>query len=126
MKFWKSIFTFLAITLFFACGSEEADPQATQILGRWEIEEASRNGRITESLAELYYEFDADGKITTNLTGATETGTYTLEEGKLLQRNTKIDADYTLDSLSDSSLIMSTRLRNSTFKFRLIRPITEE
>lgn len=120
MKFLTNIFLITLIFAVSACSSENAaDSPANKILGRWEIQEASRNGQITESLAQLYYDFAADGKMQTNLSGATESGTYEINDMKLLQKDMQINAEYNIESLSDSLLVLTTKLRNSNFKFIL-------
>ncbi|MFK7931906.1 MAG: hypothetical protein AB8G22_00260 [Saprospiraceae bacterium] len=121
MKSLHYAFILLALFGITACGTESADTTLTdQLSKRWEIREASRNGRITESLDQLYFDFTAEGTLQTNLAGATETGTYELKEQQILQRGTQIDADYKIESISDTLLVLSTSIRNSNFKFELV------
>ena len=62
---------FLAcIGLLTGCQDEQTSSKEELILGRWEIQQAYRNGRTTESLEELYFEFYKDGKMNTNLLGS--------------------------------------------------------
>ena len=96
------------------------------IIGRWDIQEAKRNGRITESLDELYYEFYEDGSMRTNLTGASEQCKFELDNKQLYQRESKMDADYLIEELNDSTLVISTELRGSAFQFLLTKSILEE
>lgn len=118
---------FLAYSLFFstllftACTDDgAANAKLQQLAQRWEIREASRNGRITESLDQLYFDFTADGTLKTNLSGATETGTYEMNDDQILQRGTQIEADYNVVNLSDTLLVLTTKIRNSSFKFELV------
>lgn len=106
--------------------SKKNASNAELILGRWDIQEANRNGRITESLAELYFEFYEDGSMRTNLTGASEQCKFELDNNNLYQRESKMDADYVIEELSDSSLVVSTELRGASFKFLLSKSILEE
>lgn len=120
MKSLSYILPLFFLCSLIACSSDSADNAKTnQLAKRWEIREASRNGRITESLDKLYFDFAKDGTLQTNLGGATETGTYELEEEQILQRGTQIDADYKIETLSDSLLVLTTVIRNSNFKFEL-------
>lgn len=123
-----SLFSLLMLFSLVACqqdGKKTANNEEL-ILGRWDIQEANRNGRQTESLAELYYEFYEDGSMRTNLTGASEQCKYELDGNQLYQRESKMDADYLIEELNDSSLVISTELRGSTFKFLLSKSILEE
>lgn len=106
--------------------SKKTASNAELILGRWDIQEANRNGRPTESLAELYYEFYEDGSMRTNLTGASEQCKFELDNNSLYQRESKMDADYLIEELTDSTLVISTELRGSAFRFLLSKSIQEE
>ncbi|MEL6276522.1 MAG: hypothetical protein AAFU03_15600, partial [Bacteroidota bacterium] len=59
-------FLLLSIPLLslLACTSDDTD-QGPSLVGRWEIESAQRNGRPTESLDELYFEFTDQGGFST-------------------------------------------------------------
>ena len=115
----------LVIGSVFSCRSEVADDKQDSILGRWDIQEATRNNRPTESLAELYFEFYEDGTMLTNLTGESEKANYEVDGERLLQRESQVEPDYLIEELTDSVLIISTRLRNIPFRFRLKKSIQE-
>ncbi len=122
------IFAFLlaGIGLLTGCQEDQSDKKEELLLGRWEIQQAYRNGKTTESLEELYFEFYQDGKMKTNLLGATETASYELEDGKLLQLDSQMDINYNIQELNDSLLVMTTQLRDYDFRFRLRRSIQEK
>ena len=102
------------------------DKKEDVLLGRWEIQQAYRNGRSTESLDELYFEFFQDGKMSTNLLGGPETTNYEVSEHELYQRDGQMDVDYNIIELTDSILVLSTSLRDYNFRFLLRRSIQEE
>ncbi len=121
MKLMFRLFTGLCALLLFllpACllDNEEA---RQQLLGRWELEQAFRNGRPTESLDQLYFVFHPDGNLETNLTGQPEVGSYEFDGDEIQQRETSISADFQVESLSDSTLVLRTQLRNYGFRFNL-------
>jgi hypothetical protein len=97
--------------------NDNTEETAQLLVGRWELEQALRNGSPTESLTDLYFEFTSDGKLMTNIAGLPEEGTYELKKEQLLQRNTQIDADYTIEEIADSNLVLSTDLRGYAFRF---------
>lgn len=117
---------FLCLAVAFAACSSEQDNTDELLIGRWEIQEASRNGRSTASLDELYFEFYEDGSMRTNISGATETAKFQLESPLIMQRESKVDADYSIEEISDSTLLITTELRGYAFRFLLKRAIQEQ
>ena len=109
-----------------SCGDPAGQDDQSLLLGKWVINQALRNGQPTESLDELYFEFYDDGQMNTNLTGEAQTGVYQLEEGVVMQRESGMDADYRIEEISDSVLVLSTILRDHSFRFRLRRKLQEE
>ena len=109
-----------------SCGGSTQKNEADLLLGKWVLQEALRNGKPTESLDELYFEFYEDGQMNTNLAGEDQTGVYELEGGVIRQRETGMDVDYQLLELSDSALVLSTQLRDFSFRFTLRRKLQEE
>lgn len=120
------IIVLLLSIIFWSCESEEPAFENNDLLGRWEIKEATRNGRSTESLDELFFEFFADGNMTTNLGGFQESATYEIEDNVIMQRESQFDVDYTIKGISDTSLQLSTQLRDYYFKFNLLKAIPED
>lgn len=116
----------IGIFMLSSCGQEQDQNQEELILGRWEIQQAFRNGQPTESLDELYFEFFKDGKMRTNLMGTPETATYELDDSRLYQRESQMDIDYNIENLSDSTMVMTTQLRDYDFRFQLRRSVEEE
>ena len=104
----------LFITIISACKPDKNNAPEL-LLGRWEVIEASRNGRPTESLADLYFEFTHDGKLMTNVTGIPEEGTYEVRGDQVLQRNTQLDADYNIEEITEDKLVLATELRGYAF-----------
>lgn len=123
---YLSLFSLLGWLLLTNCGNEGVKEEKDLILGRWEIQEAYRNGRVTESLAELYFEFFQDGKMTTNILGTPETATYELDGSQVRQREGQLDINYQVEELTDSTLILATELQGFAFRFSLHRDLPED
>ena len=117
---------FLVFGVIYSCKPEAKTNHAELILGRWDIQEATRNGKPTESLAELYFEFFEDGSMRTNLSGTAEQAKYEISDSKISQRDSPLEADYVIESLVDSTLLLSTELRGFNFRFLLVKSIQEE
>lgn len=108
-----------------SCGEE---PQNIQELlpGRWELQQATRNGEPTRSLAELYYEFDAQGTMLTNLPVAQGESTYQISGQSIEQNHQGNIIAYTVTAITDSTLVLQTELRNTPFQFNLMRAIPNQ
>ncbi|MBX2871122.1 MAG: hypothetical protein KTR30_03455 [Saprospiraceae bacterium] len=120
--FTTLIFSFLFL---FGCKSETVD-NTDQLIGRWDIREAKRNGQATESLDQLYFEFFQDGNMKTNILGADEEATYELDSKVIRQRESQMPIDYTIESISDTSLIMNATINRFNFRFQLGKTVEEE
>ncbi len=115
------------VLLWSSCGDgkEASDGLAGRLMGRWELEKAWRNGRQTETLAGIYYEF-ADGNVlTTNMTPSLQEESYVYEvKGQQIVEKTGREVLYTISEFQDS--VMSISLTIHDFPFRLmVRRTTE-
>ncbi len=129
MKNSRILLLFSFASFFSAC-EKESEKDATLLIGRWEVTEATRNGRPTESLAELYFEFTSEGGLMTNVAGFPEEGTYEVRGDKILQRNTQLDAEYNIEELASDHMILTTELlagngARYAFRFDLKKIMTE-
>ena len=91
----------------------------TELAGRWEISEAFRDGKATDTMEGMFFEFTEDGQLTTNMTGAAETYQYELDGDQIEQREGTIETDYTIESLLEQQLILTTTLRGKHFRMVL-------
>lgn len=124
-RFFQSALLIVGIGFIFACG--EDDIQDTDLLlGRWDVQEALRSGRPTESLDNLFFEFFEEGKMRTNITGATVDGSYDLDGDQLKQRGGPLETTYTIQTLTDSVLILTTVINKFDFKLEFSRTLQEE
>ena len=113
--------------MLIGCTTDNVEEETkNQLLGKWELQTAERAGKSTGSLRGLYFEFGEDGSLKTNILTVPEEGTYELKEDIIEQRNTQVSIDYKLEELGDSTLTLSTNLRNTDFKFVLARAVAEE
>jgi hypothetical protein len=116
----------LFMTLFlFACGNEEKFDQ-NALLGHWELVTATRDGRRAPSVEGAYFNFLEDGALQTNIASSPETATYKVEGMVIQQRESRFEIDYTIEELTDTSLVLTTELRNAQFRFFLKKAAMEE
>jgi uncharacterized lipoprotein YehR (DUF1307 family) len=127
----KQLLLALALPFFLltACGPEsEFDTETqNQLLGRWDLKEAYRNGSQAESLENLFFEFTESGEMRTNILGATTQTDYLFEGDKIVQTagDNGMEVAYTVESISDTSLVLTTTLRRYNFKFDLRRGVAQ-
>ena len=118
-----SIWSGLCLLLVFAaCQRDSKDTNYEElILGRWEIKEAIRNGRPTETLTGAFMEFFPKGRMISNVAGAPEESAYTIQGNVLSSKSERLPADYTIQYLGDSSMVLKFIVRDIPFQFSLIR-----
>lgn len=123
MKFQITTLVLFSSALFFlaSCGDDNAIT-ITDLAGRWQIQNATRNGEPTTTMEGMYFEFLDDGKLLTNMTGAEEAYTYELDGDAILQRGGMIEADFLIESLAEGELVLTTELRNKQFRMVLRQP----
>ena len=123
MKFQITALVLFSSTLFFlaSCGDDNAIT-TTDLVGRWQIQNATRNGEPTTTMEGMYFEFSDDGKLLTNMTGAEEAYTYELDGDAILQRGGTIEADFLIESFAEGELVLTTELRNKQFRMVLQQP----
>ena len=115
---------FLALVILVACKSSNEDEEKlrNQLIGKWEIAEAYRNGNLAESLDDLFFEFFEDGKMRTNILGSSSQSDYEIDGQNVLQGGEDgVEVNYQIEEVSDSTLVLSTVLRRYDFSFSLKR-----
>ena len=111
-----------AVFLFISCGDEQQntgpDTNKSQLAQRWELTEAERNGKKTETLRDAYFDLQADGKGVINLDGNAQNAEWDTEGSLLKISGTQSDflsTDYAISNLQDSTMTLSVELRNIPF-----------
>ncbi len=122
MTFYKVLPLLSALLLLqTACQDDTGSTsfEKNQLLGRWEIAEAYRNGKKTETLTGTFYEFGEDGNMRTNLNPAAMEESYPFEfDGQKIQQKGGVKTEFAVEELTDSTLIM--KMTISKFPFRLM------
>jgi hypothetical protein len=116
LLFGSMVFFFV---LYHSSCKSEPEQNYDSLIGKWELETATNNGKPTELLTGLFFNFSDDGSLRTNVTGSPESVTYEVDNGIIEQREGRIDVDYTIETLNDTLLILSANIRNAVFRFNL-------
>jgi hypothetical protein len=100
----------------FACKNDKKINQ-DYLLGKWRIVEASRNAKKTNTLDGAFFFFDQK-ILSTNFQGVENQAEYVLANNEL--KLTKgLDYTFHLQKTEDSYLMMSAKIQNATFVFKL-------
>ncbi len=124
MRISYYLFLFFVIIAYSNCTSDSAvnAKKPASIEGHWELVEAYRSGRKTESLGGTYFTFTSD-KMSTNLpiNGAIDSP-YKNQDNIITQTIVNdIKIDYTIQDLTADNLRLNTKLRGVDFSFLLER-----
>ncbi len=120
---------FFLNVVFLACEPEPKTPvyEKQDLIGQWELTEAWRNNRKTETLVGTYYNFDDNGHMSTNFNLDMQESSYEYEfDGRQITQKGEEETVYHIDSLTSSTLIFSTTFHNFPFKLALTKKLESE
>ena len=115
-SFWLfgAIFSFLCV----ACENDHV-PSKDTVTGYWSVGKAFRDKRETRLLAEVFFQFGADGKMFTNLPNTSDNPTDFDLKGMQLTQNAPTPITYQIQDFSDSTLVLSMEMNNTPFEIHL-------
>ena len=120
------LFLLLLLVSYSNCTSDSKanSSKVTSIEGHWELVEAYRSGRKTESLGGTYFTFTND-KMSTNLpiNGAIDSPYTKLDKIITQTIVNDIKIDYSIQELTEDNLRLNTKLRGVDFSFLLERKV---
>lgn len=90
-----------------------------KIQGNWVLSEALRNGRLTSTFENCYFNFDKDQNIETNFTGEVVRSKYKIK-GKIIKSDNTLP-EIIVNSCSKDSLALSCNIENNDLQFNLVR-----
>ena len=125
----NQLFLGMLLLLLVACGNDNsAAQQKEMLLGRWDLMEGQRNGKVAESLRGTYFEFMEDDKMSTNLPiKGGMNSPYIIEDGVIVQTIINdLKINYTIVQLTEETLQLTTTLRGFDFVFDLAKMESEE
>lgn len=127
MKKCSNLVFFAVVSAIVLLGTACNDDAATaeQLLGRWNVQAAERDHKPTETLMGMYFDFTSAEQLVTNITGQDTDYTYQVDGGKILQRGGPIEADYSIETITDTELVLTTVIRGKHFKMVFARALPE-
>ena len=113
----------IVVILFSACQQESGNDNdtASMLLGVWKLKSATRNGNVTETLDNLKLEFINDTLLYSNLSSSREEQTYKLENLTISTTGARINPDYKIVSITDSTLQLRMILNDYQFEFDFVQ-----
>ena len=88
--------------------------------GRWDILEAERNGRVTQTLQNVYFEFSPDQKMTTNIFGKENTFEIDYDYPEILTGDDEFK-ELNIVRLVGDTLEINTRIGDFRYDFNLLK-----
>jgi hypothetical protein len=131
MFFRVFILVFCCLALFSACNNEAITRQNAQLIGYWELTNATRNQRPTAVLNGSHFEFLPGDSLLTNLPlrpdlqpGEEIADTYKLSESEIAQK--AMPVKYRILNLNDTALTLAMDMRSVPFELsfrKTTRPV---
>lgn len=120
-RFATTVFFCLLSSLLWLSCIEDGNKNSTALQGRWDLVKGLRNQQETGTLSGTYFQFGADGKMITNLPVGPEVAVeYDLSQSTIQQKSSP-PVEYTIRSISDSTLVLSIEMRGMQFELHLRR-----
>jgi hypothetical protein len=111
--------------VLFWCCKEKPHVEFTTVEGIWTINSAKRNGKLTKTLRDGFFEFDSTGNMTTNILGDTLVSAYERIDNVISQTSV-VPISYTINYLDKDSMHLRAEIRNFLFDFYTSRVKNEE
>lgn len=117
------LFALFLLTALVAVACDDAtEKNRTALIGHWELTKALRNQRETGLLANIFFDFEPDGKMLTNLPVAPEPSAtdYEVANDEIVQQLPQ-PLHYRIQTLNDSVLVLGLEMRSIPFELQLRR-----
>lgn len=109
---------FMMILLFVACKQDSTKvAEGTDLEGKWEVFEAYRGKKVTETLNGAYFIFK-NNELTVNITGKDVTAPYTLT-GSRIEHLTPNKERYEISGFLNNNMMLNTTLSDYDFRFNV-------
>ena len=122
MKFNQLFLPLICLLTFcWSCTEDmETKENLDLIKGRWEVKEAFRNNKLTETMDGIYFNFRSDGKMVSNfnLRVADVENPYILKKDMITEEG-KEKRSFKIEDLESSNLTISTKYQGLDFRFKM-------
>ncbi len=119
----KFLGVFCVVCFMLSCASEPKRMDVETIKGRWEVYQAERGGKPTQTVNGAFFEFRDHNKMVTDILGEPVQTAYNLYDREIVQLSGgKIR--YKVETVNDSTMTLSATIRKVDFVFDLIKTST--
>ncbi len=126
MRFHPStLFGIFLLLGLVSCMPEPPKNAEQLLLGHWELTKASRNGNPTNTLESLFFTFFEDGKMVSNFPGQFGEARYEIKENVIQQYEIDNPLSLKIETISDSTLNLTTIIQDFRFRLSLKKVIQE-
>jgi len=101
-------------------GNEQVVLKENELVGKWNIIKANRNGKETKSLESGYFNFKNGQIVTTNIFGTKDSVPYSFSE-KNIMINTQMPLDIKVVKISGDTMIFNSKMRMFDMEFYVVR-----
>lgn len=109
-----------ASIILWSCTSDSQADGEVSLEGYWGLTQASINGKVSDRLSSLYFEFEKDSLLHTNILGEDASYPYQQTETEIIQHSIP-EIVYSIDQLTDTLLTLTTQIQNADFVLYLGR-----
>lgn len=120
MRKW---FAFVVLSALLSVPACSVKPDIQEVLpgGRWVVASATRDGKTTGTLTDLYFEFYPNDSLVSNIAGVPGEMRWYVQEDVIQQRKGPFDADYQVQNISASDMEVTTTLNGSAFVIKFTK-----
>jgi len=104
--------------LIFSCSANKITYD--DLLGEWNSVKASRNGKTTQTLENVFFIFKEGNKMTTNLFGEEEIFEVDFKEPEIIVKSSRIGSIF-VKSVETDTLYISSKINEFRFDFELVQ-----
>lgn len=105
----------ISFLLLFACKTDKPIATTDQLVGKWNIVQATKEGKIFEAISGGYFDFGKDAKFETNIPSLPSGSSFALKDGVISFQNDTIK--YSITHINDTTLVVDSNIRNTKFQF---------
>ena len=113
------LFALICFLNLLSC-KNESQVIESKLIGKWEVDAAMRDGAITETLKNAYFNFIDEETLISNVNRRETTYQYTFKDN-IIHQTGPMNVDYKVEGMKDDTLILSATIRKYNFRFRLIK-----
>ncbi|MEL6123468.1 MAG: hypothetical protein AAFR14_07080 [Bacteroidota bacterium] len=106
----------LLIVFIFCSWSSDKSVPDLDLIGKWDLYAASRNGKSTLTLKDAYFEFVNDTLLVSNILREDREFTYTIE-GDLISVVGDVNTIYNFEQVGQDSIVLRGELLRNDFEF---------